>query len=181
MIKNWIFLDRDGTLIIDKHYLHNPDEVEIIPGVISGLIKLKNAGYRFVITTNQSGVGRGYYGINEVNSVNERISYLLDQSGISIEGFFTCPHKPDEGCECRKPETGLAIQAAKVLNFSLSEVGYVIGDKKLDMDFAVKLGAQSVLVMTGYGAEEFAKGVRGFYNVGNIDEAADVILNIGGA
>jgi D-glycero-D-manno-heptose 1,7-bisphosphate phosphatase len=181
MTKNWIFLDRDGTIIVEKNYLHDPNKVEILPGVVKGLLRLQNAGFKFVVCTNQSGIGRGYYGLREMDAVHKRIVKLLSADGIKIEAFFCCPHRPDENCECRKPKTGLAIQAAKELGFSLGEVLCVIGDKKCDVNFADNLKIPSVLVMTGYGAGEFAKGVRGLYNVDDMYEAAEKLIKVDGA
>lgn len=180
MNKRWIFLDRDGTIIVEKNYLHDPDEVELLPGTAEGLLKLQKAGYKLVVLTNQSGIGRGYYREKDMNNVHERIKAILLSEGISIDGFFYCPHRPDENCSCRKPKTGLALLACEVLGFSLADVACVIGDKKCDIDFARNLGVPSILVMTGYGAGEFAKDVRGLYNVKDLSEAADKILETDG-
>jgi len=181
MSKRWILLDRDGTVIAEKHYLHDPAEVEILPGVVEGLLKLQKAGYKFVVLTNQSGIGRGYYSKEDMDAVHLRIAGLLAARGVLVSGFFHCPHRPDENCGCRKPKTGLAKQAMKSLGFSLAEVSCVAGDKKCDVDFASNLGVPSVLVMTGYGADEFAKGVRGLYNVIDMKEAAEIIIGMDGA
>lgn len=180
MNKRWIFLDRDGTIIAEKNYLHDPAQVEILPDVTDGLFKLQKAGYKFVVLTNQSGIGRGYYDEKDMNAVHERLKMLLSAKGVSIDGFFHCPHRPDEDCYCRKPKTGLALQACKALGFSLADVACVIGDKKCDLDFAQNLGVPSILVMTGYGAKEFAKGIRGLYNVKDMNEAANRILEMDG-
>lgn len=180
MSKRWLLLDRDGTLIAEKHYLHDPAQVEVLPGVLEGLLRLRKAGYKFAVLTNQSGIGRGYYSKADMDAVHRRLAGLLAAGGVGIEGFFYCPHRPEENCGCRKPKTGLAEQAMKSLGFGQAEVSCVIGDKKCDMDFAGSLGVPSVLVMTGYGAEEFAKGVRGLYNVRDMKEAAEIIIGMDG-
>ncbi len=178
--KKWIILDRDGTLIVEKNYLHDPNEVEILPGVIEGLAKLKERGYKFVVITNQSGIGRNYYRESDMEAVHSRISTLLMEQGIEIAGYYHCPHMPDEGCKCRKPETGLVSKAAAKLGFNLVEIVCVIGDKRCDAELADNIGVPSILVKTGYGSEEHAKGVRALYTASDFNEAADIVLSING-
>ncbi|MCE5202234.1 MAG: HAD family hydrolase [Synergistaceae bacterium] len=178
--KKWIILDRDGTIIAEKGYLHDPDEVEILPGVIEGLTKLKEAGYKLIVLTNQSGIGRGYYSENDMEAVHSRISALLSEQGIEIAGYYHCPHTPDDGCGCRKPKTGLAGEAANELGFDLVEIACVIGDKRCDVELARNLGVPSILVKTGYGAEEYAEGVCALHTVQNLNEAAEIVLNVDG-
>ena len=103
----YIILDRDGTLIEEKNYLHDPDQVSLLPGVIEGLKKLASAGYKFIVLTNQSGIGRGYFKESDMFAVNERLSFILSSEGIEITKFYYCPHKPEEGCRCRKPKPGM--------------------------------------------------------------------------
>ena len=177
--RKWIVLDRDGTLIADKNYLHDPDDVDVLPGVYDGLSLLASIGFCFIIATNQSGIGRGYYTESEMKAVHKRLSSLLEAKGIIIEGFYYCPHKPEENCECRKPRTGLIRKAENDLGFTDYDIACVIGDKKLDMELAKNIGAPSVLVMTGYGAEEYKNGVRGTFNVDDMKMAAEKIIAAG--
>lgn len=174
--RKWLILDRDGTLIQEKNYLHDPEGVVIYPEVIKGLCKLKESGYKFVVVTNQSGIGRGYYTENDLKAVNLRISSLLKEYGIEIAGYYHCPHVPGYGCSCRKPAAGLISTAASELGFDISDIAYVIGDKKSDVELAENIGVPSVLVKTGYGAEEYENGASPAFAVQDFNEAADVIL-----
>ena len=176
-----VILDRDGVINFDSdHFVKSAAEWKAIPGSLEAIARLNQAGFKVVVATNQSGIGRGYYSKADMDAVHRRLAGLLAAGGVGIEGFFYCPHRPEENCGCRKPKTGLAEQAMKSLGFGKAEVACVIGDKKCDMDFAGSLGVPSVLVMTGYGAEEFAKGVRGLYNVRDMKEAAEIIIGMDG-
>jgi D-glycero-D-manno-heptose 1,7-bisphosphate phosphatase len=142
------FVDRDGTLIADKHYLSNPEGVEILDGVVAGLRLLMEADFAIAVVTNQSGIGRGYYEEEDMHRVNDRIGSMLAQDGIRVDGWFFCPHHPDEGCDCRKPRAGLANQAARALSLDISRP-FVIGDSDADIGFARAIGAVGVRVLTG--------------------------------
>ena len=151
MPKKYILLDRDGTVIYDKHYLHDPDGVELLPGAVEGLKQMVAMGFGLAVLTNQSGVGRGYYDEASVRACNARMAELLLPHGIVFEGVFFCPHTPDEGCHCRKPEPGLMEQAAQALGFTPGEA-FMIGDKEADMGVGRNTGATTILVRTGKGA-----------------------------
>lgn len=174
-MKKWIILDRDGTIIKEKDYLHDPDGAELTDGAADGLRTLSKLGYRFVVLTNQSGIGRGYFTEDEMNSVHLRVDEMLACAGVRVDGWFHCPHNPSDGCSCRKPATGLVGKAQAKLGFDASDIAFVMGDKESDVELAKALGALSVLLMTGYGAAEYARGVRGTLNCANICEAAAVI------
>lgn len=175
----WIILDRDGTLIREKNYLHEPEEAELVPGAAEGLRLLAEAGYRFAVVTNQSGIGRGYYTEKDMCAVHKRIEEMLAEHGVRVEGWFHCPHVPEENCGCRKPERGLVDRAAAALGFELSEIAAVIGDKECDIMLAKTLEVPSVLVMSGYGRAEYAKGARGDLNCEDMREAARQIIERG--
>lgn len=136
-------LDRDGTLIENAHYLSDPDGVRLLPGTIEGLLGLKRLGYRLVMVSNQSGVGRGYFGEAEVRAVNARLQELLAPHGAQLELLLYCPHSPEEGCACRKPGPALALEACRLLGASL-EGAIVVGDSDCDMELA------RVLQVPGY-------------------------------
>lgn len=174
-MKKWIILDRDGTLIKEKEYLHDPDGAELTEGAAEGLRTLAKLGYRFIVLTNQSGIGRGYFTEDEMNAVHLRVNEMLACAGVSVDGWFHCPHKPSDGCSCRKPAIGLVREAQKKLRFDAADIAFVMGDKRSDIELAEALDAPSVLLMTGYGASEYARGVRGTLNCANINEAAAVI------
>ncbi len=175
MGKKYIMLDRDGTIIVDKHYLHDPDEVELLPGAVDGLKRMQDMGYGLGILTNQSGVGRGYYDEASVKACNGRTAELLQAHGITIDGMFYCPHAPEEECQCRKPAPGLMEQAAEALGFDPAQA-IMIGDKAADMGVGRNTGALTLLVRTGKGLEQEARCKESAdHVVDDLRGAADVI------
>ena len=172
----YIILDRDGTLIEEKNYLHEPNQVSLLPGVIDGLKKLALEGYKFIVLTNQSGIGRGYFSESDMFSVNQRLSSILLAEGIEISGFYYCPHKPEDGCRCRKPKPGMVHDACSELGLTIEDIDCVIGDKKSDVELADNIGAVSVLVLTGYGRTVYQKDARACFVAEDIDQAADFII-----
>lgn len=146
-----VLLDRDGTLIVEKNYLADPTGVELEEGVVEGLTQLQRAGYRLVVVTNQSGIGRGYYTLSDAQAVNQRVAELLAARGVLIDGWYICPHRPDADCDCRKPRPGLALAAAKDLSLDLAH-SWVIGDKASDVELAAAFDGRGLLVATGEGA-----------------------------
>jgi D-glycero-D-manno-heptose 1,7-bisphosphate phosphatase len=153
MAKKYILLDRDGTIIYDKHYLSNPDDLELLPSSAKGLRQMQQMGFGLVMITNQSGVARGYFSEQDVKTVNDELVRMLKNEDVSIDGIFYCPHVAQDNCECRKPKTGLAKMAAKALNFEL-ESSIVIGDKSSDIEMGKAIGATTILVRTGKGKSE---------------------------
>lgn len=173
----FILLDRDGTLIEEKDYLHDPDDVIILPGVVEGLKKLAGEGYKFIVLTNQSGIGRGYFNDQDMFLVNAEISSLLLNEGVEILRFYHCPHAPEEECECRKPKPGMVYNACSELGLHIDDVYCVIGDKKSDIELAEKIGVKSILVLTGYGRSSLYDGVCASYIAEDLGDAAKFILN----
>jgi len=149
----WVAFDRDGTLIADKHYLHEPEGVELLPGAVEAISQLRGLGLKIVMVTNQSGVGRGYFPLSDVQRVNARVVELLGP----LDGIYICPHAPAEECRCRKPLPGLLEQAAAELGLDPREC-VVVGDKAADVGLAHAAGGLGVLVTTGYGAETARSG-----------------------
>lgn len=152
----FVLLDRDGTIIAEKNYLSDPAGVEILPGAAEGLKLLQQHGFGLVVVTNQSGIGRGYYSVQEMHAVNNRMATLLAESGIALDGIYYCPHVPEEKCDCRKPRPGMVLRAAAELGF-IPAHAVVIGDKAADLGLARAVGALGVLVRTGYGAMQESK------------------------
>ena len=150
-----VFLDRDGTLIVEKLYLSDPDEVELERGVIEGLALLQSVGRPLVVVTNQSGIGHGYFGLDAAVAVNKRIDAMLLEHGIVLSAWYLCPHAPEEGCRCRKPGRDLADRAAADLGLRLEDF-FVIGDKRSDLELAFAIGATGILITTGHGRSEVA-------------------------
>lgn len=155
-MRRFVMLDRDGTLIAERHYLSHPDQVELIPGAAEALKQMQQLGLGLVVLTNQSGVGRGYFEEDAVGKVHDRIAALLAPSGVEIDAFYFCPHLPDAACACRKPAPGLVTEAAAALGFAPEEA-FMIGDKACDVDLGIAVGATSILVRTGHGVEEERK------------------------
>lgn len=146
-LKKAIFLDRDGTIIEEVNFLSNPDEVKLFPGTMEALTSLKEAGFLIIVVTNQSGVGRGFFGEEDVHAVHDRIQEL---TGDAIDAFYFCPHLPDEGCKCRKPGDGMMRNAAADFGIDFGE-SWIVGDKHLDVLAGNVAGLKSILVRTGYG------------------------------
>jgi histidinol-phosphate phosphatase family protein len=124
--------------------------VELIPGTTAGLLELKRMGFGLVVITNQSGVGRGYFSEGRLASIHRRLTDLLAAAEVSLDGIYYCPHKPDDNCRCRKPQSLLVEKAAAELGFD-PRASFVIGDKPCDIDLGRRVGAKTILVRTGYG------------------------------
>ena len=154
-----VFLDRDGTLNEEVNYLHKTGDMKLLPGVPQALKKLKDAGYKLIVVTNQAGVARGYYTEEDVKILHQYMNQLLEKDGAQIDAFYYCPHHPVHGigaykkvCNCRKPGTGMFEMAEK--DFPVDKTAsYMIGDKLLDTEAGHRFGVTSILVGTGYGAE----------------------------
>lgn len=145
-----IFLDRDGTLIHEVNFLSTVEETRLFDFSIEALSLLRDSGFKFFITTNQSGIARGLFDESAVNAIHLHINEILNQAGLNIEKFEFCRHFPDEGCSCRKPNPGMIERAVDGMDIDLSE-SWVIGDKKLDIEMGMNAGTKCALVRTGYG------------------------------
>lgn len=153
----YILLDRDGTLNVDTHYLSDPADLRLETGAAEGLRHLRDLGFRFAVLTNQSGIARGYFSRERLDDIHARLSAMLAEEGITIDGYFICPHGPDQECPCRKPLPGLGEQARAALGFDPA-LAWMIGDKDADVGLGQALGAKTVLVRTGKGAKTEAAG-----------------------
>jgi len=142
-----VFLDRDGTLIVEKEYLCDPDKVELERGVIDGLRMLQSVGRPLIVVTNQSGIGRGYFGLEAAIAVNKRVDAILREHGVVLTGWYLCPHAPEEACRCRKPGRAMVDRAATELGICLAD-SFVIGDKRSDVELAFAIGATGILITT---------------------------------
>lgn len=152
-----IFLDRDGVINLDsKEFIKSPDEWIPIPGSLEAIALLTQAGYRIAILTNQSGVGRGMYDLAMLAKIHEKMLGHIREAGGNVDAIFYCPHAPDEGCDCRKPKSGLFLQAQAYFQCDLQKI-WAVGDSKRDLEAAATVGCQPVLVKTGNGAALLAK------------------------
>jgi len=173
--KRYVILDRDGTIITDKNYLSDPAEIELLPGAARGLRRLQRLGLGLVIITNQSAVGRGILNLSRLDMINDRLFGMLEEEQIKLGGIYFCPHRPEVGCDCRKPGTGLMNLAAKDLDFDPGQ-SFVIGDKECDIVLGRRVGATTVLVLTGYGRMTRAEGnTQPDFVVNDLDRAAAII------
>ena len=175
-MKRYVLLDRDGTLIVNRHYLSDPDGVELLPGVVEGLAQLWTFGLGLIVVTNQSGVGRGFFGLEAVDAVNARLTTLLEKAGLTLDAVLVCPHHPDDGCECRKPRPGLVFQAAKEFGFVPGDY-FVIGDQDCDIELGHNLDAVTIRVRAPNASESAGISIRAVadYTVADLVEAAAVI------
>lgn len=155
-----LFLDRDGTINTEVDFLRSPDEVQLIPGAADAIRDANTLGVPVVVITNQSGIARGYLTETDLAAVHDRLRALLAAHGARVDGIYYCPHHPSAGvppygiaCDCRKPNPGMLLRAAKDLHLDLSR-SVLIGDRCGDIEAGQRAGCSTVLVLTGYGATE---------------------------
>lgn len=140
-----VFLDRDGTLNYDPGYLKVAAELKLLAGVGPALARLKGAGAKLVVVTNQSGVGRGIITLKDLEAIHARLEGLLEQEGAALDAIYFCPHHPDDRCRCRKPEVGMVERAVSELQLDLRR-SYLIGDHARDIQLAHRVGAKAILL-----------------------------------
>ena len=172
------FLDRDGVLIEEAHYLSEVEQVHLIPGVAESIANLNLAGVPVVVVTNQAGVARGYFPEDRVAEVHEYLDELLAERGAWVDRYYYCPHHPDAAveqyrvaCECRKPRPGLLTRAAREMGLDLAG-SYLVGDKVSDLAAGGAAGCKTLLVRTGHGAKVDTNAVEARWNLVRV--AADL-------
>jgi histidinol-phosphate phosphatase family protein len=148
-----VFLDRDGTINEEVDYLSELEQLMILPRSAEAIKLLNQHGFKTVIVTNQSGVTRGYFSIQKLEEINNHLKNELLKEGAVIDAIYYCPHHPDDGCGCRKPKTGLLENAAEELDIDFAS-SYIVGDRLNDLGTGKKVKCGTVLVLTGYGADE---------------------------
>jgi len=167
-----IFLDRDGTVIEERNYLKDPAEVVLLPGAAEALQKLQAAGFLLILVTNQSGVGRGYFTMDEVARVQERLDQLLAPSGVRLAKIYIAPEAPDQPSRGRKPSPQFLYDARAEFDLDLSRC-YMIGDKLIDLECGWNAGVRrSLLVRTGYGARLEAEAPSALRKAVVVDDLA---------
>ena len=149
--RRFALVDRDGTINEERHHLARPDEVALIPGSAEALVRLRDLGLGVVVVTNQAEVGRGNLDPAELDRINGRLRALLADEGATVDAIEVCPHRPEDGCDCRKPKPGMALRAAARLGFDPG-ASVVIGDHLADLGMGRAIGATTILVRTGHGA-----------------------------
>ena len=153
--KKAIFLDRDGTINVDKDYLYKIEDFQFEPKADEALKILYDSGYILIVVTNQSGIARGYYSEEDVEILHQNLLKILQEKGIKISKFYYCPHHPTKGvgkyktdCECRKPNPGMLLKGIEEFNIDTS-LSYMVGDKKSDVDAGLKAGVTSIFLNNG--------------------------------
>ena len=148
-----VFLDRDGTLIVEKNYLHRPEEVEIFPGAGAALKLLADAGFKLFIVTNQSGIGRGFFTLDDAVRVNEHLGREFARDGVHFEKIYIAPEAPGQPSRGRKPSPQFLFDARDEFGLDLAS-SFMVGDKLIDLECGWNAGVKkSILLRTGYGAE----------------------------
>ncbi len=182
-IKRAVFIDRDGTLNVEKEYLHRAEECELIPGAGQAIRLLNQAGWLVVVVTNQSGVARGYYREQDVVALHRHIDAELSRNGAQVAGWYYCPHHPsgvepyNQSCTCRKPLPGMLLQAAGELAIDLSS-SWMVGDKLADVEAGMAAGCRPIMVRTGYGQLASAQLPDGVPVCDDLAAAARLILAV---
>ena len=146
-----VILDRDGVINYDsEHYIKSPAEWKPLPGSLEAIAKLTQAGYRVVVATNQSGIGRGLFDMDTLNAIHNKMHQAVQSFGGRIDAVFYCPHPADSSCDCRKPRPGMFERIGGCFNTDLTSVP-AIGDSLRDLVAAAAVGAKPILVLTGKG------------------------------
>jgi D-glycero-D-manno-heptose 1,7-bisphosphate phosphatase len=175
-----VFLDRDGTIIAEKNYLHRPADVEIFHGAGTALKRLADAGFKLIIVTNQSGIGRGYFTLADAERVNEHLAREFARDGVCFEKIYLAPEAPDQPSRGRKPSPQFLFDARDEFSLNLAE-SFMVGDKLIDLECGWNAGVKkSILVRTGYGAEAERAAANKFVSAVIVDDlngVAEWILN----
>jgi D,D-heptose 1,7-bisphosphate phosphatase len=181
-----IFLDRDGTLNIDKGHLCRPEDLELFPGVGEALARLRHAGFYLVVLTNQPVVARGEASERDLAAVHRRLEWELGKAGAYLDGIYVCPHHPDGGfpgertdlkikCDCRKPSIGLFERACRDLSIDISK-SWMIGDQTRDVEMAQRAGLRSILLQTGAAGRDGRFQCAANYNALDLKRATEYLL-----
>ena len=165
-----VFLDRDGTIIEDKGYLKNPQDITLIQGAGEALADLKKAGFLLIVITNQSGIGRGFFSLDTVHRQHDYLQRLLAAYNVQLDCFEICPHAPDENCSCRKPQADMISRAAEKFNIEVSS-SFMIGDKESDIQAGRQAGCKTILI-----SSRNLEKTEADTTVNNISEVADTVM-----
>ncbi len=173
-----VFLDRDGTINVERHHLTSVEGMQLLPGAAEGIRMLNRLGVPVVVISNQPTIGRGECLPETLGAINRRMVELLAADGAALDGIYICPHRPEDDCACRKPKTGLLKDAARALGADPAG-SFLVGDKCSDVQAGVSIGALTFLVRTGHGLEaEHSGKCTPDYIVDDLKAAADLICCI---
>jgi len=167
-----VFIDRDGTIIHDADYCSDPQQVKLFPRIAEALKRLKSHGFKVIIITNQSGIGRGFFSLEQYRAVEAEI--LRQLGNDLVDATYFCPHVPDDGCDCRKPESGMILQAAREHRVDL-KCSFLIGDKESDAECGQNAGVRTIRVRTGLDRETIESAAD--WVAEDLPEAVEIILN----
>lgn len=176
--RRFVLIDRDGTINVEKHYLSDPDQLELYPGVGHAIRKLNRLDLGVAVVTNQSGIARGYFDMVRLEDIHTRLYALLEAEGAAIDGIYVCPHGPDDDCDCRKPLPGMVNQAVADHHFDPA-ASFMIGDKEVDVELGRAVGATTFLVRTGHGAKH-VEDSKADYVVDDLPAAVKIIESLVG-
>ncbi len=170
-----VFLDRDGTINDEVEYLHEPDDLRLLPGAAQAIRLLNQAAVPAILVTNQAGIGRGYYSETAMCALHRELAARLASRGAHLDAIYHCPHQPDDDCNCRKPSPGMLLRAAAEHGIDLLR-SFVIGDKISDLEAGRRVGSHTILVLTGYGREEWRAVQQGDFNPNHV--GADLLAAV---
>lgn len=171
-MKKAVILDRDGTIIENLDYVHRLEDYKLIPNAIKGLNILKD--YELLIVTNQSGIGRGIYSVEDMHKFNKFLVKDLKKHNVNIKKIYYCPHNPEDNCDCRKPKTKLLKDAQAELEIDLKK-SFLIGDTKTDIELGKNIGCKTILVLIGHGSK-IKNEIKPDYIAKDLLDAAQWIL-----
>lgn len=169
-----VVLDRDGTIVVDRNYLSDPEALQFAPEAEIGLRRMRDMGFRLVVITNQSGIARGYFSLSRLDEIHTRMRQMLDSIGVPVAGIYFCPHGPENDCECRKPKLGLMRLASEDLGFDASKT-IVIGDKESDVEFGRRAGGLTIMIAK---ARSVPVSAGADYIAENLKEAAEIMSHL---
>lgn len=165
------FLDRDGLICEDVHYMSSPEQFKLLPKVAEGITLLNRRGVKVIVVTNQSGIARGYFTEEDLRRIHDRMIKELNRRGAHIDIIYFCPHHPNDNCLCRKPKPGMLNRGAKELGLNLKSC-FVIGDKQLDVDAGHQAGCETIVVLS----PETEKNIDADHIVKDFYEAAEIVV-----
>ena len=176
-----VFLDRDGTVMEDAHYIKSPKQVRLLPGAAAAVRRINDAGIRVIVVTNQSGIARGLFTVDDYEAVKAQFEALLGQQGARIDASYYCPHHPDfsGGCGCRKPGTKMFEDAMRDFGLNASNVAY-IGDRWRDVAASKKLGGRGIMISSPMTRDEDRRKAEadGIETAASLSDAVDLLFGL---
>ncbi|MCX5782106.1 MAG: HAD family hydrolase [Elusimicrobia bacterium] len=151
-----VFIDRDGTIIHEKNYLRKVNEIKLLSGAVEALKILKEKKFKLILVTNQSGIARGFLTTNKLKQIHKYLESMLLRKGVKLDAVYFCPHGPDSGCDCRKPNLGMVKRAQKKFNINLKK-SFTVGDHANDYLLGKNMGGKGIFILTGHGKQELKK------------------------